>query len=309
MKLVFMGSPLLAVKVLEALVKDGYNIAGVYTSPDKIVGRGRKLQYSPVKSYAIKERLPVYQPHSINSLETYNELKSISPEVIVVAAYAQFLSRKILIVPPLGVVNIHPSLLPSYRGPSPILSSILAGDEKTGVSLMLLESGIDTGPILAQLEVPIYKEDTSQSLGDKLFYEGGKLLIETLPKWADNTITPRQQNHMIATTTRKFVKEDGLLNWNKAAVVLWREMRAFYPWPSTYTFLNGKRIKMIKSSIIEDLISVKPGTVIDLTHNGLRVATGKGSLVIYQLQVEGKKVIDAREFLMANPEVIGSTFG
>ena len=204
MKLVFMGSPLLAVKVLEALVKDGHDIAGVYTSPDRIVGRGRKLQYSPVKSYAIKEHLPVYQPHSINSLEPYNELKSISPEVIVVAAFAQFLSRKILIVPPLGVVNIHPSLLPSYRGPSPILSSILAGDEKTGVSLMLLESGIDTGPILGQLEVPKYKEDTSQSLGDKLFYEGGKLLIETLPKWADNTITPREQNHMLATTTRKF---------------------------------------------------------------------------------------------------------
>jgi len=309
MKLIFMGSAPLVVPVLEAIVKDGHDIVGVYTSPDRAVGRGRKLQQSQVKTYAIRENLPVFQPYSINSSESYYKLKAISPAVIVVAAYAQLLSPKILSIPRFGVVNVHPSMLPSYRGPSPIASSILGGGQMTGVTLMLLEPEMDTGPILAQLEVPINKEDTSQSLGDKLFYKGAELLIRTLPKWTDGTIDPRQQDHTSATITRKLLKADGLLNWNKAAVVLWREMRAFYPWPSTFTFLNSKRIKLIESSILDDTVTAKPGTVIDLSNNGLRVATGKGTLIIYRLQVEGKKIINANEFLMGDPGIIGSIFG
>ncbi|MBM3183331.1 MAG: methionyl-tRNA formyltransferase, partial [Chloroflexi bacterium] len=220
-KIVFMGTPDFAVPTLELLIENGYEITAVYTQPDKEAGRGRHVAASPVKQVAVSRGIRVMQPDSLRGEGVVEELASLAPELVVVAAYGQILPRAVLSLPRFGCVNIHPSLLPKYRGSSPIASAIMHGDDATGVTVMLLDAGMDTGPLLKQAKVPISAEDTTGSLTTKLAQIGARLLLETLPQWLEGRITPQPQDESRASYTKQIAKEDGEMDWQLSAVELW----------------------------------------------------------------------------------------
>ena len=309
MRLLFMGTPSFAVPVLDTLVRRGHDIAGVYTLPDKPAGSGRMLCQPPVKEYAVKRGLRVFQPGTLKNAEHQREIRALDPEAIVVAAYGRLLPKEVLDVPPLGCMNVHPSLLPRHRGPSPVAAAILEGDERTGVTIMLMDEDMDTGPVLAQQEGSIENEDDAQSLTARLFDEGAHLLAETLPLWAEGAIRPTPQDESRATVSRKLTKEDGLLDWRKSAVRLWREVRAYHPWPGSHTFWRGRRLKVAAASPCSEVVSAEHGMVVALSDGSLGVATRQGVLATTRLQLEGRNVQSGAEFLRGYSAIIGSVLG
>ncbi len=309
MKLVFIGTSSFVVPVLEMLLNQGHQVAGVYTLPDKPAGRGRRLRVSPVKEFALTRNLPLYQPAYLKAQEAIRDLEALSPEAIVVAAYGKILPKKVLDLPSLGCLNLHPSLLPRYRGPSPVASAILEGSEKTGVTVMLLDEGMDTGPILAQEETLIAPNENAETLTERLFHIGARLLIETLPLWTKGEIIPKPQDNAKATVSRLLTREDGLIDWTESAVTLWREVRAYCPWPGSYTFWRGKRLKVLEVSVSDESMVAEPGAVVTLAKGGLGVATGDGGLVLMHLQLEGRNPLGAKDLLRGNPSLIGSKLG
>lgn len=306
--LVFMGTPSLAVPLLEGLI-DSYEVVGVVTQPDRRAGRGRKMVAPPVKELALAHHLYVLQPKSLRKPDVINELKGLKPEAIVVAAYGQILPPEVLAIPPWGCLNVHPSLLPKYRGAAPIAGAILAGEEETGVTIMLMDEGMDTGPILAQRRLMIEPEDTTESLSEKLARLGADLLLETLPLWLRGEIAPQPQDDSQATYTKPIAKEDGLIDWLLPAVEIWRRCRAYYPWPSAYTYWQGKPLKILRAKPIPQWRGFEgPGQVMRL-RQGLAVATGEGALLLEEVQLAGKRATGAEEFLRGQRGLVGSVLG
>jgi methionyl-tRNA formyltransferase len=309
-KIVFMGTPDFAVPALEILIENAYEIAAVYTQPDREAGRGRHLVASPVKQVAMSHGIRVMQPESLKGEDVVGELTGLAPELVVVAAYGQILPRAILNLPRFGCVNIHPSLLPKYRGSSPVASAILQGDNVTGVTIMLLDAGMDTGPVLRQTKVPVSAEDTAGSLTAKLAQIGARLLLETLPGWLEGRITPQPQDEAQASYTKQIAKEDGEIDWKLSALELWKRVRAFDPWPGSYTRWKDKRLKVIQAVPVDGEKKGEIGEVIALPQSApapVGVVTGGGILGLLRVQLEGKKDMSAAEFLLGQRDFIGSS--
>jgi len=250
----------------------------------------------------------VFQPPSLRPHEAQAQLAALEPDLIVVAAYGKILPPQVLAIPPKGCLNLHPSLLPKYRGPSPVVAAILDGLEVTGVSIMLLDQGMDTGPILAQRPCPIAPQDTAESLTYRLFQLGAELLKETLPGWLKGEVQPVPQDHSQATYTRRIEKEDGQADWSHPAVVLERRLRAFTPWPGLYTRWKGKLLKVLAAVPLPQPAQAPPGTVVPLDNQDTPcgVTTGDGILGLRRLQLEGGKAQDARQFIIGYRDFIGS---
>jgi len=299
-RVVFMGTPEFAVPALESLVQGEYELVAVYSQPDKPAGRGRIPASAPVKKTALEHGLEVLQPATFRDTEEVERLVALKPDVIVVAAYGQILPRSVLDIPESGCLNIHPSLLPLYRGATPIPAAILAGDEDTGVSIMLLDAGMDTGPILSQYVVGIGPEDTTASLTTGLAHVGARLLGETLPLWLDRSLTPQPQDESGATYTSPISKEDGLVDWRLPAVDIQRRVRAFYPWPGCYSYWRGRQIRIHEAVSLHKEGALVPGRVVALESGqpaAVGVETGNGILGLVSIQIEGRRAMPAAEFL------------
>ncbi len=307
-RLVFMGTPYFAVPVLKALI-ERYEIAGVVTQPDQRAKRGCKLEASPVKVVALSHDLPVLQPPRLRQPDAAAELRALAPEVIVVAAFGQILRAEVLAIPPRGCLNVHASLLPKYRGAAPVAAAILAGEEETGVTIMLMDEGMDTGPILSQAACPMSPQDTRESLSARLAQLGADLLMDTLPRWLAGEIEPRPQDHSQATYSRIIAKEDGLIDWSQSAVEIWRRSRAYYPWPSIYTYWRGKLLKVLRAEALPHWSGEgEPGQVMALK-KGLAVATGEGALLLGVVQLAGKRALNAEGFVRGQRGFVGSVLG
>lgn len=304
-RLVFMGTPSFAVPILTVLI-ERYEIVAVVIQPDRQAGRGRRIVASPVKRLALAYNLSVLQPNSLRQIEVVNELEDLKPDVIVVAAYGQILPPDVLAIPPRSCLNVHPSLLPEHRGASPIAGAILAGEEETGVTIMLMDEGMDTGPILAQRGLAILPEDTTESLSEKLARLGANLLLETLPLWLRGEITPQPQDDSQATYTKPIAKEDGLIEWSLPAVEIWHRCRAYYPWPSAYTYWQDRSLKILRAKPLPQWSGTsRPGRVMRL-NQGLAVATGEGALLLEEVQLAGKRAMSAEEFIRGQRGLVGS---
>jgi methionyl-tRNA formyltransferase len=320
-RLVFMGSPDFALPALRRLVADGHEVLAVYTRPDREAGRGRELTPPPVKQLARELGLPVFQPPSLRREAAVAELRALRPEVIVVAAYGQILPRPVLDIPPRGILNIHASLLPRWRGAAPVQAAILAGDAETGVSIMLIDEGLDTGPVLARRATAISDFDTAGTLTERLAGMGAELLSETLPAWLAGAIVPVPQDESRATSAPRIEKAQGRLDWTRPAVELWRRVRAYTPWPGAFTTLHGDLLRLHEAWPLAGESDEPAGTVVALPPGALdavpaerprpafAVQTGEGLLLPLKLQRAGRRVLYAEEFLRGERSMIGSRLG
>src|SRR5713226_3837362 len=323
LRVIFMGTPQFAVPALEALIAgtapgavlpQGFQLVTVITRVDKPAGRGKEIIYSPVKQAALAHGIPVWQPGSLKRPENIEALAAYQADLYIVAAFAQILPQAVLDQPRYGTLNIHASLLPKYRGVSPIAEAILQGDSETGVTIILIDAGVDTGPILLKRAVPIAEDETTGSLTEKLANAGAEALLEALPLWIEGKITPEQQDEQKASHTHMLRKEDGEIVWDRPAAVLAREVRAYTPWPSAYTHWHGKLLKIVSARAVtlEPGEELKPGTVLLRKEAGqqvLSVATGHGFLEVNSLQLEGKKAMSAAEFVRGYPQIVGEVLG
>jgi methionyl-tRNA formyltransferase len=320
-RIIYMGTPHFAVPALEALIKgaapgvvllEGYEIVTVITRPDKPVGRGQEIVYSPVKQAALAHELPVWQPGSLKRAENREALAAYQADLFIVAAFGQILPQAVLDLPRYGTLNVHASLLPKYRGVSPISEAILQGDAEAGVTIMLIDAGVDTGPMLLKRSIPISEDETTGTLTSKLADLGAQALLEVLPLWLTGKINPEAQDEHSASHTHMLRKEDGEISWELPAAVLARKVRAYTPWPGAYSHWRGKLLKIISAHALaqESAELVIPGTVSmqeEAGHKVLVIVTGGGLLVVKQLQLEGKKAMSTEEFLRGYPHIIGET--
>jgi methionyl-tRNA formyltransferase len=308
LRVVFMGTPEFALSSLEHLLLNQYQVVAVYTQPDRAAGRGRSLVSSPVKKAAAEWGLSVVQPVSFKEAEAVAQLASFRPDVIVVAAFGQILPQSVLDIPRYQCINVHPSLLPKFRGASPVAAAILAGDEFTGVSIMLMDRGLDTGSVLAQAQIPISVQDTTGSLTAKLSLLAAQLLLEVLPRWTRGEITPRPQNEAEASYTGTLSKREGAIDWRLPAVDIWRRVRAFHPWPECFTEWQGKQLKIIEAVPFPGEQKLEIGQVVALNKEGavFGVNTGEGILGILKVKLEGKRTMSAAEFLRGQRQFIGA---
>ncbi len=313
MSIVFIGTPDFAVPSLRRLAADGHVITAVITQPDRPAGRGRHLAPPPVKLAAEELGLPVLQPPTLRDAEPLDAIRALQPEAIVAVAYGQILRQELLDIPPRGVLNVHPSLLPRHRGASPIAGAILAGDDETGVSIMLMDAGMDSGPVLAQRRVPIGPLNTTGTLTTSLAELGAALLAETLARWLAGEIEPQPQDDSQATVTRLIRKEDGAIDWQLSAVEIWRRARAYTPWPGAATALNGEPLLIRRAWPVEAAPAEPPGTVVALPPNvppearaaAFAVQTGDGLLAVLELQRAGRRALSSAEFARGVSGLIG----
>ena len=302
-----MGTPDFAVPSLKKLIEKGYDVKLVITQPDRPAGRGKKLTPPPVKVVAEELGIPVYQPERVKDNEELREkLLSINPDLIVVAAYGKILPEWLLNIPEYGTVNVHASLLPKYRGASPIQWALLNGEEETGVTIMKVIPELDAGDIISQRRVKIEREDNAKTLHDKLAEVGAELLVETIPLYVSGKLKPVPQNEEEATYCPQIKKEMGEIDWTRSSREIFNQIRAFTPWPSAYTTFRGKRVKILKAEPVEG--SGKPGEVIEAGRE-LIVATGKGALRVERLRPEGRKEISGEEFARGYRVKPGDLFG
>jgi methionyl-tRNA formyltransferase len=309
MRIVFMGTPDFAVGALEAIIKAGHDVALVVTQPDKPKGRSGQMQFSPVKECAVNHNIPVFQPAKIKTEEAVAELRKYEADIFVVAAFGQILSKEILDMPRLGCVNIHASLLPKYRGAAPINWCIIDGEEKTGVTIMQMNEGLDTGDILTVMEVPIDKKETAESLFDKLSKAGAQLIVDTLPRLERGEIAPTHQDDSKSSYARIMHKSLGRIDWTKGATQIERLVRGLNSWPSAYTSFNGKTVKIWSCDVVSDEPSDKEaGTIINVSKDYFDVACGQDVLRVLELQLEGKKRMDTKSFLLGNQWKVGMRF-
>lgn len=297
MKVIFMGTPDFSVGTLEALIEAGHEVCLVVTQPDKPKGRGKEMQFTPVKEAAVKHGIEVYQPRKIREPECVEKLKQYNADIMVVVAFGQILPKEILKMTPYGCVNVHASLLPKYRGAAPIQWSIIDGEEVTGVTTMQMDEGLDTGDMLLKTEVPITKEETGESLHDKLAEAGAALCVETLAKLQEGSIVPEKQGESTTAYAKMLDKKLGNIDWSKSAVEIERLVRGLNSWPSAYTHWNQKVMKIWKAEVVTDNSSKEPGVVAKVEKDGFYVHTGDGLLKVLELQIPGKKRMDAGAFL------------
>ncbi len=309
MKIIFFGSPNDAVQLLDSLITAGHEIAAVYTQPDRQVGRGLTKQATAVKIFSEQCGLETFTPVSLrDDEEEFARILNIGADAFVVVAYGRILPPQILDIPPLGVINVHPSLLPLYRGPSPVSTAILDGQSYTGVSLMLLDAGMDTGPVLAQsLPINLSGRERRGELQTRLFKESKSLLLDVLTQLDLGTITPVIQDNAAASMTQLLRRSDGEIDWTTSAVYIERMVRAYDIWPGTFTTWNGKNVKILESQLI-DGPTTNPGEVV-LNSGHLNVSTGDGLLEIIQLQLEGRQAAMAPDFVRGYPQINGVILG
>jgi len=302
-----MGTPKFALPTLEKLC-DAYPVVGVVTQPDRPAGRGRRCVAPPVKQLAEAEGIPVFQPERLRTIEAIEHLRAWMPDLIVVAAFGQILPPAVLELPRFGALNVHSSLLPRWRGATPIQAALLAGDAVTGVTIMQMDAGLDTGPILAQREIPIYPDETAGELEERLAQLGAELLLEILPAYLSGELQPRPQPEEGVTLTRRLQKEATALDWQQPARLLERQVRAFSPEPGAFTLWGEERLKILRARALPEgtpLPEVTPGTVF-AQGSMPAVMSGEGALVLLQLQMAGKRPMNGDAFLRGKSAVLGS---
>ena len=312
MNLVFAGTPEFAVPTLRAIREAGHHVLAVYTQPDRPAGRGRSLTASPVKHYALSVSIPVAQPVSLKTDNAAEAMRQLQPDCMVVVAYGLILPPNILDIPTHGCLNVHASLLPRWRGAAPIQRAIEAGDARTGVTIMQMNAGLDTGDMLTQRETPIQIMDNAQDLHDQLAQRGAEALVATLKQIESGDVTPQPQDDRQASYATKLSKGEALLDWSLPAVVLQRKIRAYYPWPMAHTHLAGRRLRVLAAAVdtrqVGDRHAV-PGTVLAMDARGIHVQTGDGVLSLLRLQWEGGRPLAAEEMRHGQPLITGNVLG
>ena len=311
MNILFFGTSKFAVPALEALTAAGFKPAAVITLPDRPCGRGLQNTPSPIAISAKKLELQLFQPEKLSREESVEKLTSFRADVGVVAAYGKLIPEHVIKLFPKGILNIHPSLLPEFRGPSPIQYAILESKTKTGATIMLVDKELDHGPILTQEEENISPDDTTETLSARLANRGSQLIVRTLPQWLSGSIAPREQNHAIATFTKLILKEDGNIKWDESAETIERKIRAYTPWPGAFGFIKNEnktiRIKIIHATILTQPSQEKRGKILE--QNGLPlVVAANGGILLHKLQVEGRRAISGQEFLNGYPRALGAKF-
>jgi methionyl-tRNA formyltransferase len=299
--IIFMGTPDFAVPTLQALVQNGHDVALVVTQPDRPKGRGRRPAAPPVKVKALELNLAILQPATLKDEKLIDRIRHIQPDFLVVIAFGHILSEKVLQLPKFGAINIHASLLPKYRGPAPIQWSIINGERQTGVTTMLMDKGLDTGDILLAKEEPIFAEDTSEDLHDRLALSSADLLIKTLEGYASLKIKPIPQNHSQATYAPLLQKQDGRIDWQKSAEQLHSFIRGMTPWPGAFTYHDQNRLKLLRAAPVLEKVAVPAGTILPGFADELRVATGKNALSIKEIQGPSGKQLAIADFLRGYP--------
>ena len=298
MRVIFMGTPDFSVGTLEAIIEAGHEVALVVTQPDKPKGRGKTMQYTPVKECALSHGIEVFQPVKIRETANIEYLRKFNADIIIVVAFGQILSKSILDMPRYGCINVHASLLPKYRGAAPIQQAVIDGEKESGVTIMQMGEGLDTGDMLSKIVIPLDKEETGGSLFGKLAQAGAELLIKTLPSIEQGTVTPEKQPQESPTPYAAMItKQMGLMDFSKPAAELERLVRGLNPWPSAYTFVNGKTLKVWKSVLGQETSDAEPGTVIGTDAQGIHVACKDGVIILTEVQLEGKKRMEAEVFL------------
>ncbi|MEI7749458.1 MAG: methionyl-tRNA formyltransferase [Candidatus Moraniibacteriota bacterium] len=312
-RVVFMGTPDFSKDILAGLTDAGYHVVAVYTRPDKPVGRKQSIATSPVKRFALEHEIPVEQPSRFDH-ETIKTLKAYRPDLIIVAAYGRILPPDVLAIPGFGCLNVHASLLPRWRGASPVQNVFLSGDTETGVSIMLMDAGMDTGPVFVQEAFPIGPDDTRESLLSRMTADGIRLLKGVIPQWIEKRIEPKEQDGSKATLCELIEREDGRLFWNETAETLWNRYRGLHPWPGIFTFWKREdgllRLKLVRISAQRTEPSVKHGygEVFEVGEK-IAIQTGEGLIFVEEIQPEGKGVMSIRDFLNGRPDFIGAILG
>jgi methionyl-tRNA formyltransferase len=300
MRIVFAGTPEFAVLPLKALLNSKHAVIAVFTQPDRPAGRGQRLHQSPIKELAQSQNIPVYQPLQLKNSEEQETLRKLKPDLIIVVAYGLILPTTVLEIPKLGCINIHASLLPRWRGAAPIQHALLAGDKTTGICMLQMDTGLDTGNILSTITCDITATETSQTLHDKLAILGATALLETIEKLEQGKVLPQKQDPNLATYATKISKADAKINWQESAVLIDRKIRAFNPWPIAFTELAGQIIRIWAATLDSTTIvqnKVKPGTIVAIHKDSLDVATGDGILTLLELQLPGGKCLAVRDIL------------
>jgi methionyl-tRNA formyltransferase len=310
MNLVFAGTPEFGVPALKALLDAGHTILAVYTQPDRPAGRGRKVGMSAVKEFALERGLRVHQPVTLKSDNEAETLRALKPDALIVIAYGLILPKSVLTIPKYGCINVHASLLPRWRGAAPIQRAIEAGDDITGVTIMQMDAGLDTGAMLALAATPIHAHDTAASLHDRLAEIGAPLLVSTLARLVRGEITPQMQDPAQATYASKLKKDEARIDWNADAGLIARRIRAFNPWPVAHTTIEGQTLRLWHASMLDaDAATRAPGTLLGADARGVQVQCGHGVVCLTQLQSEGGKVLDAQAFLNGRPLPPGTCLG
>jgi methionyl-tRNA formyltransferase len=314
-RVVFMGTPEFAVPTLAKLA-DRFEVVGVFTQPDKPAGRGQKLTVPPVKRFAQERSLPVFQPRTLRDEAVQAQLAALRPDIIGVAAYGLILPKAILDLPPHGCINVHASLLPRYRGAAPIPAAILEGEAETGITLMRMDEGLDTGPMIARAVITLNADDTTGTLTTRLAELGARMMVEVLPRWIAGDSTPQPQDESRATLAPKFNKAEGRLDWSQSALSLDRRVRAFSPRPGTFTRWNGKLIRILSVQVTGPALNeargqAPQGTVGLVVRDGntIGVMTGDSILRLVEIQLEGKRAMSAQDFARGQPSFVGSVLG
>ncbi len=308
MRAVFMGTPDFAVPTLESLI-EAHEVVAVVTQPDKPKGRGKAMQFTPVKEKALEHDIPVYQPVKVRDEEFIHTLEELKPDVIVVVAFGQILPEAILNLPRYGCLNVHASLLPKYRGAGPIQWVIIDGEKETGVTIMYMEKGLDTGDMIAKTVIPIEKKETGESLHDKLMVLGGPLLLEVLTQLENGTAVREKQQDELSCYAKMLTKELGQIQWDKDAVSIERLVRGLNSWPSAYTSYKGKTLKIWDADVTEGKENALPATVIAVDKKSFTVQTGQGALRVNEVQLQGKKRMEVQAFLLGNAVTEGMILG
>lgn len=308
-RIIFMGTPEFACPTLKTLIDRGENIIAVFTQPDRPKGRGQKLQPTPVKELALARSIPVFQPPKVRAPEVVEQIRQLAPDIIVVVAFGQILPKELLDIPPHGCVNVHASLLPRYRGAAPLNWCIVNGDTETGVTTMLMDPGMDTGPMLLKKATPLTDNEDIASLHDRMSVMGGELLAETLDGLKSGKVLPEPQDNSLSCPAPRLKKEDGLIDWSRSAREIHNRVRALSVWPGACTSISNDsgQLKVFRTSVSP--LSGDPGTVISADRNGIVVACGEGALTIHELQAPGAKRMDAASFLSGRPLPIGTKLG
>ncbi len=298
MKIIYMGTPDFAVEALEALASSRHEVTAVFTQPDKPKGRGKAMQFTPVKEVALRENIPVYQPKKVRDPEVIQKIRELAPDVLVVVAFGQIIPQEILDIAPYGCINVHGSLLPKYRGAAPIQWAVIDGEKESGVTTMQMDAGLDTGDMLLKTVVPLDEKETGGSLFDKLSKAGADLLLKTLDALENGTVTPQKQGESPTAYAKMLTKDMGAIDWNRPAKELERLIRGLNPWPSAYTKLNGKTLKIWAADVCGQTgEKAQPGMVLKAEKDEFLIQTGEKILSVKELQLEGKKRMDTAAFL------------
>ncbi|MGM0416346.1 MAG: methionyl-tRNA formyltransferase [Thermodesulfobacteriota bacterium] len=295
MRVVFMGTPQFAIPTFEGLIESGVKIVGVFTQPDRPKGRGRKLEASPVKQLALEHGLPVFQPQRLRDKEAVKQVRDLKPELIVVIAYGQILPQEVLDIPKYGCINVHASLLPRHRGAAPINKALIEGDPTTGVTTMQMDAGLDTGDMLVKKSISIFPNENAGELHDRLAHLGREAMEETLARLCAGTLSAQRQDDSRSSYAPMLKKEDGLIDWTRPATSIHNQVRGLYPWPGAFTYLGGEVLKVADTRIVDS--SGTPGEILKAEDSGVVVACGKGALQVRKLQLPGKKMLPAADFL------------